>query len=78
MAVTMQISASKKRAKHARPLVALAAAAVIVLSLSPTGPVPGAGGVGECVANIEPLDVSNRDEVGVGEILTSTSPAERV
>jgi hypothetical protein len=45
-----------------------AAAAVIVLSLSPTGPVPGAGGVGECVANIEPLDVSNRDEVGVGEI----------
>ena len=53
-----------------------------VLSLSPTGPdLPtgqaGAGRGDECVASIDPIDVSNRDEVGVGDILTSTSPAER-
>jgi hypothetical protein len=53
-----------------------------VLSLSATGPdLPigqaGAGRGDECVASIDPIDVSNRDEVGVGDILTSTSPAER-
>jgi hypothetical protein len=72
----------QKRARCARPLIAIVATAVIVLSLSATGPdLPigqaGAGRGDECVASIDPIDVSNRDELGVGDILTSTSPAER-
>ena len=68
---------NQKGVRWTRPLFAIVAAAAIVLSLSPTGPETGAGIGAECVASInEIIDVDNRDEGG-GEILMSSSPAER-
>jgi hypothetical protein len=75
--VSMAIRFNSKRARWARPLFAALATAVTVLSLSPTGPRSGAGKCVESVASITHCDVDNRDEGGGGEILKSSSPAER-
>jgi len=73
----MAIMFNSNRALWARPLVAALATAVIVLSLSQTGPRSGAGNCVESVASITHSDGHNRDEGDVGAILKSLSPAER-